>query len=114
VGETIPLDLMPASKGRVGITPPFPIGPLARATPAHSPPDLAGPHELRGIPPFTAPLTLGAHRVAPAIASGNPIVLKPPSKDPLVMLTVAEIIEEAGAPVVAGSAQRLRPALGGL
>ena len=37
-------------------------------------------------------------KIAPAIASGNPIVLKPPSKDPLVMLTVAEIIEEAGAP----------------
>ena len=36
--------------------------------------------------------------MAPAIAAGNPIVLKPPSKDPLVMLTVAEIIEEAGAP----------------
>jgi glyceraldehyde-3-phosphate dehydrogenase (NADP+) len=36
--------------------------------------------------------------VAPAIASGNPIVLKPPSKDPLTMLLVAEILEEAGVP----------------
>src|SRR6478672_11402805 len=80
VGETIPLDLMPASKGRVGITRRFPIGPIA------------------GISPFNFPLNLAAHKVAPAIASGNPIVLKPPSKDPLVMLTVAEIIEEAGAP----------------
>jgi glyceraldehyde-3-phosphate dehydrogenase (NADP+) len=81
VGETIPLDIMPASKGRVGITRRFPIGPIA------------------GISPFNFPLNLAAHKVAPAIASGNPIVLKPPSKDPLVMLTVAEIIEEAGAPV---------------
>ena len=80
VGETIPLDLMPASKGRVGITRRFPIGPIA------------------GISPFNFPLNLAAHKVAPAIASGNPIVLKPPSKDPLTMLTVAEIIEEAGAP----------------
>ena len=80
VGETIPLDLMPASKGRMGITRRFPIGPIA------------------GISPFNFPLNLAAHKVAPAIASGNPIVLKPPSKDPLTMLTVAEIIEEAGAP----------------
>jgi glyceraldehyde-3-phosphate dehydrogenase (NADP+) len=80
VGETIPLDLMPASKGRIGITRRFPIGPIA------------------GISPFNFPLNLAAHKVAPAIASGNPIVLKPPSKDPLTMLTVAEILEEAGVP----------------
>ena len=80
VGETIPLDLMPASKGRVGITRRFPIGPIA------------------GISPFNFPLNLAAHKLAPAIASGNPIVLKPPSKDPLTMLTVAEIVEEAGVP----------------
>jgi len=80
VGETIPLDLLPASKGRTGITRRFPIGPIA------------------GISPFNFPLNLAAHKVAPAIASGNPIVLKPPSKDPLTMLTVAEIIEAAGVP----------------
>src|SRR6266699_2178793 len=80
VGETIPLDLMPASKGRVGITRRFPIGPIA------------------GISPFNFPLNLAAHKVAPAIASGNPIVLKPPSKAPLTMLAVAEIIEQVGVP----------------
>jgi acyl-CoA reductase-like NAD-dependent aldehyde dehydrogenase len=79
-GEVIPLDLMPASKGRVGITRRFPIGPIA------------------GISPFNFPLNLAAHKLSPAIASGNPIVLKPPSKDPLTMLTVAEIVEAAGAP----------------
>ena len=80
VGETIPLDLNPASKGRIGITRRVPIGPIA------------------AISPFNFPLNLAAHKLAPAIASGNPIVLKPPSKDPLTMLTVAEIVEEAGAP----------------
>ena len=80
VGEVIPLDLMASSKDRVGITRRFPIGPIA------------------AISPFNFPLNLAAHKLAPAIASGNPIVLKPPSKDPLVMLTVAEIIESVGAP----------------
>ena len=79
-GEVIPLDLMPSSKDRVGITRRFPIGPIA------------------GISPFNFPLNLAAHKIAPAIAAGNTIVLKPPSKDPLTMLTVAEIIEAAGAP----------------
>jgi acyl-CoA reductase-like NAD-dependent aldehyde dehydrogenase len=80
VGESIPLDINPASRDRFGITRRFPIGPIA------------------GITPFNFPLNLAAHKVAPAIASGNPIVLKPPSKDPLVMLRVAEIIADAGLP----------------
>jgi glyceraldehyde-3-phosphate dehydrogenase (NADP+) len=84
-GELIPLDLMASSKDRVGITRRYPIGPIA------------------GISPFNFPLNLAAHKVAPAIASGNPIVLKPPSKDPLTMLTVAEIIEAAGVPAGAVS-----------
>src|SRR6476659_1112636 len=84
-GEVIPLDLNPASKDRVGITRRFPIGPIA------------------GISPFNFPLNLAAHKVAPAIASGNTIVLKPPSKDPLTMLAVAEIIEAAGVPAGAVS-----------
>ena len=79
-GEVIPLDLLPSSRDRIGITRRFPIGPIA------------------GISPFNFPLNLAAHKIAPAIASGNPIVLKPPSKDPLTMLAVAEIIEAAGAP----------------
>jgi glyceraldehyde-3-phosphate dehydrogenase (NADP+) len=80
IGEVIPLDLMASSKGRVGITRRFPIGPIA------------------GISPFNFPLNLAAHKVAPAIAAGCSIVLKPPSKDPLTMLTVGEIIAEAGLP----------------
>ena len=80
VGETIPLDLNPASKGRVGITRRFPIGPVA------------------AISPFNFPLNLAAHKLSPAIAAGCSIVLKPPSKDPLTMLTVAEIIDSVGLP----------------
>ena len=80
VGEVIPLDLMASSKGRVGITRRFAAGPVA------------------AISPFNFPLNLAAHKVAPAIAAGCSIVLKPPSKDPLTMLTVAEIIDAAGVP----------------
>jgi len=80
VGEVIPLDLMASSKGRVGITRRFPAGPVA------------------AISPFNFPLNLAAHKVAPAIAAGCSVVLKPPSRDPLVMLTVGEIIHAAGVP----------------
>lgn len=80
VGEVIPLDLMASSRGRLGITRRFPLGPIA------------------AISPFNFPLNLAAHKLAPAIAAGCSIVLKPPSKDPLTMLTVAEIIAEAGLP----------------
>ncbi len=79
-GETIPLDLMPASRGRIGVTRRFPIGPVA------------------AISPFNFPLNLAAHKLAPAIAAGCSVVLKPPSKDPLTMLTVGEIVAEAGLP----------------
>jgi acyl-CoA reductase-like NAD-dependent aldehyde dehydrogenase len=79
-GETIPLDLMASSKGRIGVTRRFPLGPIA------------------GISPFNFPLNLAAHKLAPAIAAGNSIVLKPPSKDPLTMLTVGEIVEKSGLP----------------
>jgi len=80
IGETIPLDLAPSSKGRLGITRRFPVGPVL------------------GISPFNFPLNLAAHKVAPAIAAGCSIVLKPPSADPLIMLKVAEIMTEVGLP----------------
>ncbi len=80
MGETIPLDLMPASRDRTGITRRFPVGPVA------------------GISPFNFPLNLAAHKLAPAIAAGCSIVLKPPSKDPLTMLAIAEIVADAGLP----------------
>jgi acyl-CoA reductase-like NAD-dependent aldehyde dehydrogenase len=84
-GETMPLDIGPAHVGRSGVTRRFPIGPVA------------------GISPFNFPLNLAAHKVAPAIAAGCSILLKPPSRDPLTMLTVAEIIHAAGLPAGAVS-----------
>jgi acyl-CoA reductase-like NAD-dependent aldehyde dehydrogenase len=77
-GDVVPLDLLPSSKGRFGIVRRFPIGPIA------------------GISPFNYPLNLALHKVAPAIATGNPIVLKPPTKDPLVMLFIARLLDEIG------------------
>jgi glyceraldehyde-3-phosphate dehydrogenase (NADP+) len=79
-GDVIPLDLLPSSKGRFGIVRRFPIGPVA------------------GISPFNYPLNLALHKVAPAIAAGNPIVLKPPSLAPLTMLLIARFIDEIGLP----------------
>jgi glyceraldehyde-3-phosphate dehydrogenase (NADP+) len=79
-GEQIPLDLMPSSKGRFGVTRKVPIGPIA------------------GISPFNFPLNLALHKLGPALASGNPLILKPPTRDPLTMLAVAEMVHEAGVP----------------
>ncbi len=79
-GEWMPLDWNAANKGRSGIWRRYPIGPVA------------------GISPFNFPLNLAAHKVAPAIAAGCSIVLKPPSKDPLVMLRVAGYIDETDLP----------------
>ncbi len=93
-GETLPLDIAPPHIGRHALTRRFPIGPVA------------------GISPFNFPLNLAAHKVAPAIAAGCSIVLKPPSRDPLTMLTVAEIIDGAGLPEGAVSVLPMDRALG--
>ncbi|MCG3110864.1 MAG: aldehyde dehydrogenase family protein [Candidatus Manganitrophus sp. SB1] len=79
-GEFLPLDLMPGSEGRVGITRRFPIGPIV------------------GISPFNFPLNLVAHKIAPALAAGNTILLKPAPKTPLTALLLAEIIASVGVP----------------
>jgi len=79
-GETIPLDCVPGGVGRLGITRRFPAGPVL------------------AISPFNFPLNLVAHKVAPAIASGNSIVLKPASQTPMSALTLAEIALDAGLP----------------
>ena len=79
-GEWLPLDWNAANRGRSGIVRRYPIGPVA------------------AISPFNFPLNLAAHKVAPAIAAGCSIVLKPPSKDPLVMLRVAGYLAETSLP----------------
>jgi acyl-CoA reductase-like NAD-dependent aldehyde dehydrogenase len=79
-GDVLDLGINKASSGRLGITRRFPAGLVA------------------GITPFNLPVSLSAHKLAPAMAVGCPIVLKVPSNAPLAMLEVAKIIEEAGAP----------------
>ena len=79
-GELIPLDTMPTTEGRWGITRRFPVGPVL------------------AISPFNFPLNLVVHKVAPAIAVGNPIIIKPSSATPLTALTLGEILVEAGYP----------------
>lgn len=79
-GEVIPLDITGAAKGYIGIVRHVPLGPIA------------------AISPFNFPINLVAHKVAPAIAAGNTVVLKPPSQTPMTALLLGEIAEKAGVP----------------
>jgi acyl-CoA reductase-like NAD-dependent aldehyde dehydrogenase len=79
-GEVIPLDRNSFSEGRWGITRRFPAGPVF------------------GITPFNFPLNLVAHKVAPAIASGNPVIIKPSSRTPVSALLLGEIVVDSGLP----------------
>ncbi|OGQ57299.1 MAG: aldehyde dehydrogenase [Deltaproteobacteria bacterium RIFCSPLOWO2_02_FULL_53_8] len=79
-GTVLPLDIFPGSEGRMGIVRRFPVG------------------VVLGISPFNFPLNLVAHKVAPAMACGCPIIIKPASKTPLSALILGEIITEAGWP----------------
>jgi acyl-CoA reductase-like NAD-dependent aldehyde dehydrogenase len=79
-GEVVPMDLAPHGTGRIAIVRRFPIGPVA------------------AISPFNFPLNLAAHKLAPAIAAGNTVVLKPATKTPLSALTLGKLLREAGAP----------------
>ncbi len=79
-GEYLSLDWQESTAGRWGITRRFPLGPVA------------------GITPFNFPLNLVAHKVAPAIAAGCPIVLKPAPQTPLCSLMLAECVQQAGWP----------------
>src|SRR2546427_9397521 len=79
-GEYLPLDWQEFTAGRWGIVRRFPLGPIA------------------GITPFNFPLNLVAHKVAPAIAAGCPMVLKPAPQTPLCSLLLAECVQHAGWP----------------
>jgi acyl-CoA reductase-like NAD-dependent aldehyde dehydrogenase len=79
-GEYIPLDWQPAAAGRAGIVRRFSLGPILAIT------------------PFNFPLNLVAHKVAPAIAAGCSIVLKPAPQTPLTSFLLAEVAEKAGLP----------------
>ncbi|MBA4549949.1 aldehyde dehydrogenase family protein [Thermoactinomyces intermedius] len=91
-GETIPFDQMPGSENRVGYYYRFPVGVIAAIT------------------PFNDPLNLVAHKVGPAIAGGNAIIVKPTSVTPLSAILLAEAFDKAGLPpkvlsVITGSAK---------
>jgi glyceraldehyde-3-phosphate dehydrogenase (NADP+) len=79
-GDVLPLDLNAPSEGKLGITRRFPLGPVLAIT------------------PFNFPLNLVAHKVAPSIAAGNSLVLKPASATPLTALLLGEVLLEAGMP----------------
>jgi len=79
-GEAIPLDWLPGAEGRWAIERRFPAGPVLAFT------------------PFNFPLNLCAHKVAPALAAGCSILLKPAPGTPLTALRLGILVREAGAP----------------
>jgi acyl-CoA reductase-like NAD-dependent aldehyde dehydrogenase len=79
-GETVPMDASAAGEGRVGFYFRMPLGVVA------------------AISPFNFPLNLVAHKVGPALAAGNTIVLKPAEETPLTAVLLREILVEAGLP----------------
>lgn len=79
-GEYLPLDVMESARGRWGMVRRFPLGPIA------------------GITPFNFPFNLVGHKVAPAIAAGCTVVLKPAPQTPLSALNLARLVTQAGWP----------------
>ena len=79
-GETIPFDQKSGSENRLGYYYRFPVGLIAAIT------------------PFNDPLNLVAHKVGPAIAAGNAVIVKPSTVTPLSALQLAEVLFEAGLP----------------
>lgn len=79
-GEQLPMDVSAGNEKRIGIIVREPIGVVGAVT------------------PFNFPLTLVAHKVAPALAGGNTVVLKPSSQTPIASFKLKEILKEAGLP----------------
>ena len=79
-GDVVPMDASPAGVGKVAYTARLPIGVVG------------------AISPFNFPFNLVAHKVAPALAAGCAVVLKPASQTPLSALLLAELEAEAGLP----------------
>ncbi len=79
-GETVPLDGAPGSAGKLGFTLRVPCGVVV------------------AISPFNFPLNLVCHKVGPALAAGNAVVVKPATDTPLSALRLTEILLEAGLP----------------
>ncbi len=79
-GETFPLDAVPSGEGYFGFWVRRPVGVIA------------------AISPFNFPLNLVAHKVAPALASGNSLVLKPATWTPLAAVKLCQALQDAGLP----------------
>jgi acyl-CoA reductase-like NAD-dependent aldehyde dehydrogenase len=93
-GDVVPMDASPAGEGKLALTLRVPIGVVG------------------AISPFNFPLNLVAHKIAPALAAGCAVVLKPASQTPLSALLLAELETEAGLPpgwlsVVCGPASEI-------
>ncbi len=93
-GEMVPMDASPAGTGKIALTLRIPIGVVG------------------AISPFNFPFNLVAHKIAPALAAGCAVVLKPASQTPLSALLLAELETEAGLPagwlnVVCGPASEI-------
>jgi acyl-CoA reductase-like NAD-dependent aldehyde dehydrogenase len=73
-GESLPLDLTEGNEGRWALMQRFPVGPVLAIT------------------PFNFPLSLAAHKIAPAIAAGCPLILKPSPQTPFTALALGEVI----------------------
>lgn len=79
-GETVPLDLLPSGEGLVGFWTRRPIGVVV------------------GITGFNYPLLLAAHKIAPAVAAGCPVIVKPAPATPLATLRLVHLLREGGLP----------------
>jgi acyl-CoA reductase-like NAD-dependent aldehyde dehydrogenase len=79
-GEMVPMDASAAGEGKLAFTLRVPVGVVA------------------AISPFNFPLNLVAHKLAPAIAAGSPVVLKPASQTPLSALALVDVLAECGLP----------------
>jgi len=83
IGEVLPANTVPHGEGRLCFTVRVPIGVIAAIT------------------PFNAPVSVGCHKIAPAIAAGNTIVLKPSPNGSVSSLRLVELFHEAGLPAAA-------------
>lgn len=97
-GETVPMDAAPGAGGRIGWTKREPLGVISAIT------------------PFNFPFNLVAHKLGPAFAVGNTVVLKPATQTPLSAIVMADIFREAGLPdgalqIVTGSGGELSDTL---
>ncbi|HLM82973.1 MAG TPA: aldehyde dehydrogenase family protein [Terriglobales bacterium] len=97
-GETLPVDAQVGARGKVAFTLRVPCGVVVAIT------------------PFNYPLLLVVHKVGPALAAGNAVVLKPAGATPLTSLKLTEVLLEAGLPenglqCITGAGSRLGPIL---